>query len=221
MKIALIGYGKMGHIIEEIALSRGHEVVVRIDRDNQEDFDSPAFLGADVAIEFTTPETAEQNVLRALERGVRVVCGSTGWNCSRVRASLTGEQAFLWSSNFSLGVNILFAINRRLAEMMRPYEDYTPSMTEVHHIHKLDAPSGTAKTLAEQIKAAGHDEVPIESIREGEVPGIHTIVWDSPVDTITLSHSAKSRRGFALGAVIAAEWLRDKTGYHTMEEVMA
>lgn len=220
MKIALIGYGKMGHMIEQIALDRGHQIVARIDKDNLYDFDSPAFASADVAIEFTTPATAQDNVLRAWERGVRVVCGSTGWDYTTITDRLPKSSALIWASNFSLGVNILFAMNKRLAEIMSTYKDYTPSMTEVHHVHKLDAPSGTAKSLAEDIERTYPGKVEIESIREGEVPGIHTVVWDSAVDTLTLSHSAKSRAGFALGAVIAAEWLQDKTGVHTMQEVL-
>ena len=218
MKIALIGYGKMGHIIEDVALSRGHQIVARIDKDNLYDFDSPAFADADVAIEFTTPTTAKDNICRSWERGVPVVCGSTGWDVEQVKESIPPSMGLIWTSNFSLGVNILFAMNSRLAQIMHAYPEYTPSIVETHHVHKLDAPSGTAKSLAEQLE--GYTDVPIESIREGEVPGIHTVTWDSEVDTISLTHSAKSRRGFALGAVIAAEWLKGKTGFHTMQEVL-
>lgn len=220
MKIALIGYGKMGHIIEEVARERKHEIVCIIDKDNLQDFDSEEFASADVAIEFTTPTTAEANVRRAWDKGKPVVCGTTGWNVG----SLCDEElkkknaALVWSSNYSIGVNILFALNQRLAELITP--DYTPSIVETHHIHKLDAPSGTAKTLAEQIEAVRGIHPEIESIREGEVPGIHTICWDSEVDTLTLTHSAKSRKGFALGAVLAAEWIVGKTGFHTMQEVL-
>ncbi len=220
MRIALIGYGKMGHIIEEVARERGHEIVCIIDKDNLQDFDSEAFASADVAIEFTTPTTAEANVRRAWDKGKPVVCGTTGWNVG----SLCDEElkkknaALVWSSNYSIGVNILFALNQRLAELIT--SDYTPSIVETHHIHKLDAPSGTAKTLAEQIETVRGIRPEIESIREGEVPGIHTICWDSEVDTLTLTHSAKSRKGFALGAVLAAEWIIGKTGFHTMQEVL-
>ena len=220
MRIALIGYGKMGHIIEEVARERGHEIVCIIDKDNLQDFDSEAFASADVAIEFTTPTTAEANVRRAWGKGKPVVCGTTGWDVG----SLCDEElkkknaALVWSSNYSIGVNILFALNQRLAELITP--DYTPSIVETHHIHKLDAPSGTAKTLAEQIEAVRGIRPEIESIREGEVPGIHTICWDSEVDTLTITHSAKSRKGFALGAVLAAEWIIGKTGFHTMQEVL-
>ena len=221
MKIALIGYGKMGHIIESIAIERGHEIVCVIDKDNVEDFNSTAFASADVAIEFTTPQTAEANILRAWAAGVPVVCGTTGWNIEATRLEAIRQKAgLMWSSNYSIGVNLLFALNKQLAKFMEAYPNYTPHMTEVHHIHKLDAPSGTAKTLQEAI---GEERLPvtdIESIREGEVPGIHTITWDSEVDTITISHSAKSRKGFALGAVIAAEWMRGKTGWREFSEVI-
>lgn len=229
MKIALIGYGKMGHMIESIALERGHEIVCIIDQNNLCDFESEAFASADVAIEFTTPQTAEQNIRRAWAAGVPVVCGTTGWNVEPLKQQLLCNStqplhhptpSLMWSSNYSIGVNILFALNRQLAKIMVAYPDYTPHMTEVHHIHKLDAPSGTAKTLQEAI---GEERLPIadiESIREGEVPGIHTVVWDSEVDTISISHSAKSRKGFALGAVIAAEWMKGKTGWHDFTEVI-
>ena len=221
MKIALIGYGKMGHIIESIAIERGHEIVCVIDKDNVEDFNSAAFASADVAIEFTTPQTAEANVLRAWAVGVPVVSGTTGWNIEAIRLEAIRQKAgLMWSSNYSIGVNFLFALNKQLAKFMEAYPNYTPHMTEVHHIHKLDAPSGTAKTLQEAIGDERLALADIESIREGEVPGIHTVTWDSEVDTITISHSAKSRKGFALGAVIAAEWMRGKTGWHEFSEVI-
>ena len=224
----------MGHFIEQVALRRGHEIVCIIDRDNTSDFRSPAFAQADVAIEFSTPATAEANIRAAWLADIPVVCGTTGWNVQTLRDELCDEaeccqasrRALLWSSNFSVGVNIFFALNKRLAGLLADYPDYLPSITETHHIHKLDAPSGTAKTLAEDIErfrlqvSGTKLQVPIESIREGEVPGIHTVTWDSPVDTISITHSAKSREGFALGAVLAAEWLKGKTGWHTMDEVL-
>ena len=219
MKIALIGYGKMGHIIESIALERGHEVVCIIDKDNTQDFESVAFASADVAIEFTTPQTAENNIMQAWKAGIPVVSGTTGWNVEKLK-QLQQTPGLIWSSNYSIGVNILFELNKRLATYMEAYPEYTPHMTEVHHIHKLDAPSGTAKTLQESI---GSERLPIassESIRGGEGPGIHTVMWDSEIDTISICHSAKSRNGFALGAVIAAEWLRNKTGWHEFHEVL-
>ena len=229
MKIALIGYGKMGRMIESIALERGHEIVCIIDQNNLDEFESNAFASADVAIEFTTPHTAEQNILRAWSAGVPVVCGTTGWNVESLKQQLLHNSiqllhhttpSLMWSSNYSIGVNILFALNQQLAKLMVSYPDYTPHMTEVHHIHKLDAPSGTAKTLQEAIGEDRLAVADIESIREGEVPGIHSIKWDSEVDTITISHSAKSRKGFALGAVIAAEWMKGKTGWHEFSEVV-
>ena len=219
MKIALIGYGKMGHMIESIALERGHEIVCIIDQNNLCDFESEAFASADVAIEFTTPQTAEQNIRRAWAAGVPVVCGTTGWDVEAIKQEAQ-EAGLMWSSNYSIGVNILFALNRQLAKLMVAYPDYTPHMTEVHHIHKLDAPSGTAKTLQEAIGEERLSIADVESIREGEVSGIHTVVWDSEVDTISISHSAKSRKGFALGAVIAAEWMKGKTGWHDFSEII-
>ena len=225
MKIALIGHGKMGHMIESIARERGHEIVSIIDQNNLDEFESNAFASADVAIEFTTPQTAADNILRAWKAGVPVVCGTTGWNIDAMRQEAIEREGdgigLMWSSNYSIGVNILFALNKQLAKFMEAYPDYTPHMTEVHHIHKLDAPSGTAKTLQESI---GDDRLAIkdiESIREGEVAGIHMVTWDSEIDTISISHSAKSRKGFALGAVIAAEWMKGKTGWHDFSEVIS
>ena len=225
MKIALIGYGKMGHMIESIARERGHEIVSIIDQNNLDEFESNAFASADVAIEFTTPQTAANNILRAWKAGVPVVCGTTGWDVEAMKREVTEREGnkigLMWSSNYSIGVNILFALNKQLAKFIEAYPEYTPHMTEVHHIHKLDAPSGTAKTLQEAI---GDDRLKIndiESIREGEVAGIHTVTWDSEIDTISISHSAKSRKGFALGAVIAAEWMKEKTGWHDFSEVIS
>lgn len=222
MKIALIGYGKMGHMIESIAKERGHEIVSIIDQDNLDEFKSNAFASADVAIEFTTPLTAANNIHRAWKAGVPVVCGTTGWNVEAMRLeAMRLEAGLMWSSNYSIGVNILFAINKQLAKFMEAYPNYTPHMTEVHHIHKLDAPSGTAKTLQEAIGDSKLAIKDIESIREGEIAGIHTVTWDSEIDTISISHSAKSRKGFALGAVIAAEWMKGKTGWHDFNEVIS
>ena len=212
MRIALIGYGKMGHTIEQVAQERGHVIVFRGDVGWSVD----QLPDADVAIEFTTPQTAEENVCKLLDRHLPVVSGTTGWNIEAMqRKSQDSGIGFLWASNFSLGVNLFFALNERLTELMHGY-DYQPSITEIHHIHKLDKPSGTAKTLA----AAIGENVPVESVREGEVAGIHIVRWDSPADTITITHEAKSRQGFALGAVLAAEWLKDKQGPHTMAEVL-
>lgn len=241
MKIALTGYGKMGHMIEKFAKERGHELVCAIDKDNLEDFDSEAFKSADCVIEFSTPATAESNIRKTLKMGIPIVCGTTGWTSALPEIKNLceeGEGTFLFASNFSVGVNIFMAVNRYLARIMGDNPQYTPRMVETHHIHKLDHPSGTAITLAEEIlkedKLITGWREPGENLREGdasgkvleidherrgEVPGIHTIEWDSAVDSITISHSAKSREGFALGAVIAAEWLADKKGFHTIDEV--
>lgn len=236
MKIALIGYGKMGKTIERIAKQRGHEIVCVIDIDNQCDFDSDAFRSADVAIEFTTPATALGNYYKAFEQGVAVVSGSTGWTASmpEIKALCDdGKATFFWTSNYSLGVNLFFALNKYLSQLMDNFNDYTPSMTEIHHIHKLDHPSGTAITLAEGLidkvqridawseeKTVPSNILPIYHEREGEVPGTHIISWDSDVDTITIEHKAKSREGFALGAVVAAEWVKGRKGFLTMEQLM-
>ena len=220
MKIALIGYGKMGHMIESIARERGHEIVCIIDENNLADLASSAFAQADVAIEFSTPHTAASNIFRAWEAGVPVVCGTTGWDVGAMKIEAMKRGGLMWSSNYSIGVNILFALNKQLAKLMEAQNDYKVHITEVHHIHKLDAPSGTAKTLQEAIGQERLAVEAIESIREGEVPGIHTVVWDSEVDSISISHSAKSRKGFALGAVIAAEWMKGKTGWHDFSEAI-
>ena len=193
-------------MIEEIALERGHEIVARIDVGDAFDLH-----GADVAIEFTTPATAKENVLRAWAQGVPVVCGSTGWDAQELLDEdkrIHEKPMLIWKSNFSVGVNIFFELNKELASAMKTQPQYTPSITEIHHIHKLDKPSGTAKTLAEQIqnlKIRKFEDLKIESIREGEVPGTHEVKWDSEEDTIIITHIAKGRRGFALGAVLAAE----------------
>ena len=191
----------MGHMIEEVALSRGHEIVAHIDVGDAFDL-----KGADVAIEFTTPATAEDNIRKAWAQGVPVVCGTTGWDAASLieeDQQMHDKPMLIWKSNFSVGVNIFFDLNKELAAAMKAQPQYTPSITETHHIHKLDKPSGTARTLAEQIGT----NVAIESIREGEVPGTHEVKWDSEEDTIIITHIAKGRRGFALGAVLAAESL--------------
>ena len=196
----------MGHMIESIALERGHEIVARIDAGDAFDL-----KGADVAIEFTTPATAKENILRAWAQGVPVVCGTTGWDAASLieeDQQMHDKPMLIWKSNFSVGVNIFFDLNKELAAAMKAQPQYTPSITETHHIHKLDKPSGTAKTLAEGLRVIGDglwENVPIESIREGEVPGTHVVSWDSEEDTIVITHIAKGRRGFALGAVLAAE----------------
>ncbi|MBQ8773271.1 MAG: 4-hydroxy-tetrahydrodipicolinate reductase [Muribaculaceae bacterium] len=235
MKIALIGYGKMGKTIERIALGRGHEIVSIIDIYNQSDIDSDAFRSADVAIEFTTPSTAVDNYLKAFAQGVPVVSGSTGWTTRmpEIKAICEkGEATFFWTSNFSLGVNIFFAVNKYLASLMDGFNQYRPEMTEIHHIHKLDHPSGTAITLAEGLidkvnrinewteETNSNGKLLINHQRHGEVPGTHIVSWESEVDTITIEHKAKSREGFALGAVIAAEWVKGRKGFLTMNQLM-
>ncbi|MDE6490390.1 MAG: 4-hydroxy-tetrahydrodipicolinate reductase [Muribaculaceae bacterium] len=237
MKIAIIGYGKMGRIIENIALQRGHDIVSIIDVDNHADINSDAFRSADVAIEFTTPSTAETNCREAMAQGVPVVSGSTGWSdgIERLKPECDATGATLmWSSNYSLGVNLFFAINRYVTAVMSRFSQYTPSLNEIHHIHKLDHPSGTAITLAQQIIEGDQalsswteeiqdktdDTLLITHQRQGEVPGTHAITWDSPVDTVTIEHRAKSREGFALGAVMAAEWIQGRRGFFTMDDMM-
>ncbi|MCM1504784.1 MAG: 4-hydroxy-tetrahydrodipicolinate reductase [Muribaculum sp.] len=236
MKIALIGYGKMGHAIERIAVARGHEIVCKIDADNTGNFDTEAFKSADVAIEFTTPSTAVDNYLKAFDRGVKVVSGTTGWleREAEIKALCDeGKATLFWTSNFSLGVNIFFAVNRYLAAVMSGFPQYTPSLEEIHHIHKLDHPSGTAITLAqgiidedlsitawEESDDVAKDTLKVTAVREGEVPGTHIVRWDSEVDTLTIEHRAKSREGFALGAVVAAEWTASRKGWLTMDEMM-
>ena len=248
MKIALIGYGKMGHMIEQIALERGHEIVSIIDVDHIEDFDSPAFASADVAIEFTNPTAAFGNYQRAFAHNVKVVSGSTGWMQEHKddveRMCTEGGQTLFWASNFSIGVAIFSAVNRYLAKIMNGFPQYSVEMEEVHHVHKLDAPSGTAITLAEDIlsdldrkdkwvkgfqhaadcKESGSNEVapnelPIASIRRDEVPGIHSISYDSEADKITITHDAHNRKGFALGAVLAAEYTKDHSGLLTTSDL--
>ena len=235
MKIALIGYGKMGKTIEQIALQRGHQIVSIIDINNTVDFDSEAFRSADVAIEFTTPATALGNYMRCFEANVPVVSGTTGWlsHLDEVKAKCEQEgKTFFYASNFSVGVNIFFALNRYLAKIMNGFPAYDVRMIEVHHIHKLDAPSGTAITLAEGIldnverkerwtleTAEQPTDLPIHAIREGEVPGIHEIIYESEADTISIKHDAKSRAGFALGAVIAAEFTAGKKGFLGMNDL--
>jgi len=236
MKIALIGYGKMGKIVEQIAHNRGHEIVSIIDVDNSQDFESEAFKSADVAIEFTVPQVTLSNYKRAFEAGVPVVSGTTGWSekLPEVKADVEKNgYTLFWASNFSLGVNIFAAVNKYLAKLVNDFPDYSVEMTEVHHTQKLDAPSGTAITLAEGIIenidrktvwakeiATAPEQIAIKSIREGKIPGIHTIIYESDVDTISITHDAKSREGFALGAVIAAEFTAGKKGFLGMADLL-
>lgn len=238
MKIAIIGYGRMGHLIEEIAKERGHKIVCIIDADNTSDFDTPEFKSADVAIEFTTPGSAVDSTLASFAAGVPVVVGTTGWTDSLPDIKdmcEKGRGTMLFASNFSIGVNIFRAVNKYLASVMNDFPEYTPSMTEIHHIHKLDHPSGTAVTLAGDIvqsmaridrweepgKVPDKHALQVNHVREGEVPGTHVITWDSPVDSITIRHEAKNRVGFAFGAVRAAEWLKGRKGFFTIADMLS
>ncbi len=235
MKIALIGYGKMGKVIERIASERGHEIVSKIDVDNLADFDSDAFKSADVAIEFTAPHVALSNIRSAFKSNVPVVCGTTGWTDAlpelKKEIEANGKTLF-WSSNYSLGVNIFMAVNKYLASIMNNFPDYNVEMTEVHHTQKLDAPSGTAITLAEGIiekidrKSAWHldtenntSDIAIKAVREGQVPGIHVIKYESGVDMIEIKHELKNRESLALGAVVAAEFTAGKKGFLGMNDL--
>lgn len=236
MKIALIGYGKMGKEIEKIAVSRGHEIGLKIDVDNPQDLTIENLKKCDVAIEFTVPVSAVKNYYTCFKAGVPVVSGTTGWLDKKEEVYNKCKQAngtFFYGSNFSIGVNLFFKLNKKLAELMSARKEYNVEMTEVHHTQKLDAPSGTAISLAEDIleKLPGkntwiNDAVPkeselnIKSERRGEVPGIHTIKYDSEVDYIEITHSAKSRQGFAMGAVLAAEYCNEHSGILTMKDLL-
>jgi 4-hydroxy-tetrahydrodipicolinate reductase len=231
MKIAILGYGRMGKAIESIAKSRGHEIVSIIDKDNPKD----SLNGAEVAINFSVPSAAVANITHALNRGVAVVCGTTGWleNRADIESLCTTKKgAFLYASNFSLGVNIFFALNYKLAQIMGKYKQYDASLTEIHHTQKLDTPSGTAITLAEGIlphidknswalerQAKGMD-LPIKAERLPDVPGTHTVDYNSEIDKISIKHVSHNRDGFALGAIVASEWVIGKSGIFTMKDVL-
>ena len=237
MKIALVGYGKMGRTIEKIALERGHTIASIIDIDNQDDFQSDAFKNADVAIEFSAPTAAYDNYMKCFAANVPVVAGTTGWisRMNEIKMICQKEgKTFFYASNYSIGVNVFFALNKYLAKIMNQFPAYDVRMSETHHIHKLDAPSGTAITLAEDIvkevdrkkqwalqqNAQQPTDLVIEDLREGEVPGIHEVFYESDVDYIHIKHSAKSRAGFALGAVVAAEFTAGKTGFLSMNDLL-
>lgn len=236
MKIALIGYGKMGKIIEEIALERGHEIVLKLSIDNPQDFTAHNLKKADIAIEFTAPGAVVDNINKCLDWGVPVVIGTTGWykQLDEIKNKCTATNgALLYASNFSVGVNLFFQLNKYLAKLMSKQEQYEVSMEEIHHVHKLDSPSGTGITLAEGIlenyprkkswaegESTQQEVLGIHSKREGEVPGTHTILYSSKVDDLQISHIAHNRKGFARGAVMAAEWLLGKKGIYTMSDVL-
>jgi 4-hydroxy-tetrahydrodipicolinate reductase len=230
MKIALLGYGRMGRAIENIAKNRGHEIVAKIDKDEIEG----TLEHANVAINFSIPDAAVNNIFSALSLKIPVVCGTTGWleDLNKVTDFTTkNDTAFLYASNFSIGVNLFFKLNEQLAKMMNNQSEYKVNIEEIHHIHKLDAPSGTAITLAEGIienskssdwslSTDKSDEIQIDAIREGEVPGTHNVTYESSIDAISIKHEAHNREGFALGAVVAAEWIVGKKGIFKMNDVL-
>ena len=236
MKIAIIGYGKMGKAIEEIAISKGHEIVLKIDLSNTSDFTKENVQKANVAIEFTGPDTAFENISSCFEWGVPVISGSTGWLANFEKAKKLCEEkkgCLIYASNFSIGVNLFFEINKQVAALMEPYENYDVSMTETHHTEKKDAPSGTAISLAEQILAkigrknkwvneASNEasDLIIRSERIDPAPGTHTVTYASPIDSIEITHTAHTRKGFAGGAVLAAEFANQKIGIFTMKDVL-
>ncbi|ANI89462.1 4-hydroxy-tetrahydrodipicolinate reductase [Arachidicoccus ginsenosidimutans] len=236
MKIALIGYGKMGKAIEEIALAKGHEIVLKISSSTIDLLTKENLQQADVAIEFTNPESAVQNIKLCADAGVPCISGSTGWlkNWHEVVNYVNEKQgAFLYGSNFSIGVNLFFELNKYLAKLMKPYKDYDVSLEEIHHTHKKDAPSGTAITLAEQVlheitskknwvnaPSGNKEDLVILSQRIDPAPGTHTIKYSSEIDDIEITHTAHNRKGFAGGAVLAAEFIKDKKGIFTMQDVL-
>lgn len=231
MRIALVGYGRMGKIIDEIATKRGHEIVARLkETPTAESLNNP-----DVVIEFSLPEVAFDNIKSCLENKIPVICGTTGWlerKSEIENIAAQNETAFLYGSNFSLGVNLFFALNEKLAGLMKNVAQYTCQLEEIHHIHKLDAPSGTAISLAEgiignsdkydawKLEETQEKQLGIFAIREDEVPGTHSVYYRSEVDEIEIKHTAFNRNGFALGAVVAAEWIKDKKGNFTMKDVL-
>ncbi len=231
MKIALLGYGRMGKAIEEIALERGHEIVYKLDKD----LEVGDLKTAEVAINFSIPDAAVANIKAAFDCALPVVCGTTGWLDQQEAINalcITKKTAFLYASNFSVGVNLFFKLSRFMGQLMAPHaRQYKAHLTEIHHIHKLDAPSGTAITIAENVidnsaytewtmKTPQENQLPIVSEREGEVPGTHTLKYQSAIDALSITHEAFNRKGFALGAVVAAEWIVGKTGIFSMEDVL-
>jgi 4-hydroxy-tetrahydrodipicolinate reductase len=237
MKIGLIGYGKMGKEIEQIALQRGHSIAWKMNTQNMDSFTANELRSADVTIEFTSPHTVLENIRKCFAADIPVVVGSTGWydHLEEIgQECVAGNRSVLYASNFSLGVNIFFAVNKKLASVMNHFPEYEVSLTEVHHTQKLDAPSGTAITLANGIlenmerkkkwvnePASGASELSIISERRDDVPGTHHVAYDSSVDRIELIHTAHNRRGFALGAVVAAEWLAGKKGFFSIGDMLA
>jgi len=230
MRVSLIGYGKMGKIIEKISQSRGHEVVARIDETPRKEI----LNNPDVVIEFSSPESAYDNIKICLDIGIPVVCGTTGWLDKKSeieKYTVEKNGTFLYGSNFSLGVNLFFTLNKKLAKLMNPFQEYIPQLEEIHHVHKKDIPSGTAITLAEgiiensnfdvwKLDKTSENKLGISALRKDEVPGTHSVFYKSNVDEIEIKHTAFTRDGFALGAVIAAEWIVDKKGVFSMDDVL-
>jgi len=236
MKIAILGYGKMGKAIEKIALNRGHEIVLKIHRENQEQCNLQNLNQADVVIDFSIPDSAKANILLAVDANTPIISGTTGWLDDYDEVAeycREKDSAFLYASNFSLGVNLFFELNKNLAKLMNSHDQYQIDMTEIHHTQKLDAPSGTAISLAEQIMAentlkknwvldseSSEGNINIDAIREGGVPGTHVVNYKSEIDTITIKHEAHSREGFAFGAIIASEWILNRKGVFSMHDVL-
>ena len=235
MKIALIGYGKMGQELERIPLDRNHDIALIIDQNNLADLTAENLKGIDVVIEFTNPDSAYKNYMICFEAGVPVVSGTTGWleQLENVKSKCKEGKGFFYASNFSLGVNLFFELNKKLTQLMSGFEQYNVDMEEIHHIHKLDSPSGTALTLAEGVLenhpmkdswveglSTKDSEISIVAKRHGSVPGTHSITWHSEVDEIQIQHQAYSRKGFALGAVLAAEFMSGKSGFFGMKDLL-
>lgn len=235
MKIGLLGYGKMGKTIESIALERGHTIAWKINKSNRKELTVELLKEADVVIEFTRPEFAVENIVFCIENNVPVVVGTTGWYSdfeSIKSKTLHNQSALFYATNFSIGVNLFWKLNKQLAQLMNSNPQYKAKMEEIHHIHKIDEPSGTGITTAEGIienhsaynawllNESAEDKLPIYSIREGEVPGTHRVIWTSEEDQILLEHEAFGRKGFATGAVLAAEWILNKKGVFTMTDML-
>ena len=236
MKIAIIGYGKMGKAIGQLAEKQGHEVVIAINSANKHKIDHLKDYNPDVAIEFSTPSSAVSNLEKLIEQQIPVVCGTTAWHDQYdhiCKLTKDKDSALLYASNYSVGMNLMFRMNEQLAKVMAKFDSYQPSITEIHHIHKLDAPSGTAVTLAEQIiqqqsrianwelDGSSKNSMAIKAVREGEVIGTHHVHYKSDIDDITLSHVAHNRNGFVAGALLAAEYLHTRKGIHTMQDVLS
>jgi len=236
MKVAILGYGKMGHIIEKIALERGHKISLKINQNNIDELNIENLKKADVVIDFSTPESAKTNIILSIDANKPIISGTTGWlnNYKEVKDyCIKNNGAFIYASNFSLGVNLFFELNKNLAKLMKKHQQYQINLTEIHHSEKLDTPSGTAISLAEQIISESNiknkwtlnpknsnEELKIDAQRKGNITGVHNVNYSSEIDSISIIHEAHSRDGFALGAVIAAEWILRKKGVFSMHDVL-